>query len=78
MLWITVEDEGPGIPSDALPMLFEQFFRAQPADSQSVYGHGLGLYLVRRMMEGMQGEVSAANRPEGGARFTCRLPLMEV
>jgi PAS domain S-box-containing protein len=79
--WICVEDEGPGIPEDQLPMIFERFFRANAADAQVVYGHGLGLYIVRRLVEAMGGQVSAANRDSdsggaSGARFSIRLPLL--
>jgi signal transduction histidine kinase len=38
----------------------------------------LGLYIVRRLVEAMQGEVRAENHPQGGACFTCWLPLAEV
>jgi signal transduction histidine kinase len=75
---IQVRDCGPGIPPDALLLLFERFYRLNNADSQTVYGHGLGLYIVRRLMEGMGGRVEAANRPEGGAVFTCYLKLAEA
>ena len=74
--WIRVSDRGPGLPEDMLPFLFERFYRRNSADNREVYGHGLGLYLVRRLLEAMQGEVSAENQPEGGACFTCWLPLV--
>ncbi len=74
--WIKVSDRGPGLPEETLPFLFERFYRPDSADNREVYGHGLGLYLVRRLLEAMQGEVSAENQPEGGACFTCWLPLV--
>jgi PAS domain S-box-containing protein len=73
--WIEVSDEGPGIPPEKVSLLFDRFYRASPADSQTVYGHGLGLYIVRRLMEAMHGDVQASNRPEGGASFTLCLEL---
>jgi len=75
-LWIRVDDEGPGIPAEALPHLFDQFYRLNSGDSQLVYGHGLGLYIVRRLLDAMGGEIEVKNRPEGGASFTCWLPLV--
>ncbi len=71
---ITITDQGKGIPEEALPLLFERFYRASMDDAQTVYGHGLGLYLVRRFTEAMQGEVHVQNTPQGGAQFTIRLP----
>lgn len=76
MGWVRVEDRGQGIPDDALPMLFTRFYRSNSADAQTVYGHGLGLYIARRLIEAMDGTIEAANRPEGGAKFLCRLPLV--
>jgi signal transduction histidine kinase len=74
-VWISVSDHGPGIAQEAQPLLFERFYRFNASDAQAVYGHGLGLYIVRRLMDGMNGQVTAANQPEGGAVFTLTLPL---
>ena len=41
-----------------------------------VYGHGLGLYIVRRLLDAMGGQIEVKNRPQGGASFTCWLPLV--
>ncbi|HTX79957.1 MAG TPA: ATP-binding protein [Longilinea sp.] len=75
--WIKVSDQGPGIAPEALPNLFERFYRSKMSDSQSVYGHGLGLYIVRRLLDAMQGTVTVENLSGGGACFTCTLPLVE-
>ncbi|HVL36262.1 MAG TPA: ATP-binding protein [Burkholderiales bacterium] len=71
---LTVEDNGPGIRPDLLPYVFELFARdvAPPQGG----GLGLGLTLVRRLVELHGGSVSAANRPDGGARFVVRLPAI--
>jgi PAS domain S-box-containing protein len=74
--WITVADQGIGIPAEDLPMLFSRFFRSRPSDAQTVYGHGLGLYIVSRLMEAMNGKITVENHPKGGAWFTCWLPLV--
>jgi PAS domain S-box-containing protein len=74
-IWVRVEDEGPGIPEDAQGYLFERFYRYKPSDSQSVYGHGLGLYIVHRLLEMMGGQISFNNRQPGGACFTFSLPV---
>jgi two-component system, OmpR family, sensor histidine kinase KdpD len=71
MLFI-VADLGPGIPAEALPHLFEKFYRAPNARTG---GTGLGLSLVKGFVEAHGGEVSVENRVAGGAAFTIRLPL---
>jgi signal transduction histidine kinase len=73
--WISVTDEGEGIPEPDIPLLFTRFFRSRTSDSQSVYGHGLGLYIVHHLLEAMDGKIEVVNRPNKGACFTCWLPL---
>ena len=67
--WISVEDEGPGIPKREMKRLFEMFASAKPE------GTGLGLHLAKAAVENSGGTVSAENRTEGGAKFTIRLPM---
>ncbi|MCE5203403.1 MAG: HAMP domain-containing protein [Actinomycetia bacterium] len=73
---IEVLDEGPGIPEEALPHLFERFYRAQISRDRSTGGSGLGLAIVAAIMRAHAGSISAANRPEGGSVFTIRLPII--
>ena len=78
---LTVSDRGPGIPREHLDRVFDRFFSYRPADvdrgeAGGKNGHtGLGLAITRAVVEGCGGTIAAANRPEGGARFTVRLPL---
>ncbi len=67
---LTVEDNGPGIPAGMLEEIFDPFFTTKEPGK----GTGLGLALTAQLVEGMGGEIVACNRPEGGARFTVRLP----
>jgi two-component system sensor histidine kinase KdpD len=70
---VIVADAGPGIPDETLPYVFDRYRRADAtADGASV---GLGLFIVRSLVEGQGGRVWAENGPQGGARVTFALPL---
>jgi|WetSurMetagenome_2_1015567.scaffolds.fasta_scaffold00172_4 two-component system, OmpR family, sensor histidine kinase KdpD len=72
-LAFSVEDEGPGIPDDALGRIFDKFYRVPGTRAG---GTGLGLSIVKGFTEALGGTVTAANNPsKGGARFTVRLPV---
>jgi signal transduction histidine kinase len=71
---LVVADDGPGIPPEALPHVFERFFRADSVRTHSVNGTGLGLSIVRSICLAHGGTVEAANRPGGGCRVAVRLP----
>ncbi|KAF0208817.1 MAG: ATP-binding protein [Actinomycetota bacterium] len=73
---LAVLDEGPGIPPEALPHLFERFYRAQISRDRSTGGAGLGLAIVKAIVTAHAGSIEAANRPEGGSAFTLRLPVI--
>lgn len=62
---LLVRDRGPGIPDADLPLIFERFHRSDSARTRP--GSGLGLSIVRHIVEGHGGGVSARNRPDGGA-----------
>ena len=69
-IFIRVENNGPNIPEDILPQLFEKFITTKPRGM----GTGLGLRICRRIVEDMGGSITAANRREGGALFEIVLP----
>jgi two-component system phosphate regulon sensor histidine kinase PhoR len=71
---LAVRDQGPGIPSADVARIFERFYRVDKARSRESGGTGLGLSIVKHLVNLLGGEVKAANRPEGGAAFTVRLP----
>jgi signal transduction histidine kinase len=71
---VAVADQGEGIPDEALPRVFERFYRADRSRSRSEGGTGLGLAIARRLVELQGGTIAAANRPEGGAEFTVSFP----
>ncbi|RYZ73289.1 MAG: hypothetical protein EOP05_10195, partial [Proteobacteria bacterium] len=66
----TVEDNGPGIPTEALDKIFEKFYRVEGSPTG---GTGLGLSIVKSIVELHQGEIRAENKPSGGAKFTISL-----
>ncbi len=76
---ITVNDTGIGISSDFLPYVFERFRQEDSSTTRSYSGLGLGLAIVRHLVELHGGTVSVASPGEGqGTTFTVKLPLMPV
>lgn len=71
-LVVEVADRGPGLPPGTERRVFDKFFRASPADTRR--GIGLGLAICRAIVEAHGGEITASNRPGGGARFRFTLP----
>jgi signal transduction histidine kinase len=70
---LVVEDDGPGLAEDVRRRVFDRFFTTRSRDRDGG-GTGLGLALVRAIVEAHGGEVSATNRPDGGARFEAHFP----
>jgi two-component system, OmpR family, sensor histidine kinase KdpD len=73
---ISVADRGPGIPGEMLTDVFDRYRRADGPPSSG--GVGLGLFIVRSLIQGHGGRVWAENRPGGGAIVTFALPLRRV
>jgi len=73
---IRIEDSGPGIPAEFLPRIFDRFSQADGSSTRKHGGLGLGLAIVRHLVELHGGTVSAANREQGGAILRVRLPTM--
>jgi signal transduction histidine kinase len=71
---VAVEDDGPGIPEEALPKVLEPFVRLDRARARDTVGLGLGLSIVVRVVEAEGGSFTLANRPQGGLRAEIRLP----
>ena len=69
---LTVSDRGPGIPPEALPHLFERFYRADSARTEG--GAGLGLAIAQALVETQSGTIGVESREGGGSMFTVRLP----
>ena len=78
VLCISVEDDGPGIPPEALERVTEPYFRPDAARASETGGVGLGLSIVRDVALLHGGELVLANRPLGGLSATLRLPRKVV
>jgi len=77
MAEVRIEDTGPGVPPEFLPHIFERFSQADGSSTRKHGGLGLGLAIVRHLVELHGGTVSAANCQDGtGAILTVRLPAM--
>ncbi len=73
--YVAVQDRGIGIPQDALPHLFNRFYRADNVDSAKVGGLGIGLYVVKQIVELHGGTVLVESTEGEGSTFTVALPL---
>jgi signal transduction histidine kinase/CheY-like chemotaxis protein len=72
---VTVQDHGLGIPKDALPCLFEKFYRVDNSDRRAIKGTGLGLAVVKQLVESHGGRAWAeSDGPGEGSRFAFTLP----
>jgi len=73
---ITVADTGPGVAEAELPLIFNRFWRSDKSRTRSTGGAGLGLAIVRQLVEAQGGTVMAANRPERGLLISLHMPLV--
>ena len=72
---LEVMDNGIGIPAEALPRVFDRFFRVDKARSRELGGAGLGLSIVKSICTAHHGRVEASSPPGQGSRFRVELPL---
>lgn len=76
---ISVEDDGIGIPAEALPYLFERFYRVDSSRARHSGGSGIGLTISRHLVWAMGGELTAVSPgPNQGSTFTFTLPLAKA
>ncbi|HEX4910769.1 MAG TPA: ATP-binding protein, partial [Permianibacter sp.] len=74
-LELVVEDSAPGVPAAALPQVFERFFRVEGSRSRDAGGSGLGLSVVKAIIQAHGGRISAAHSSLGGLAIRIELPL---
>lgn len=75
---LEVSDNGPGIPPECLPHVFERFYRADKARSRASGGAGLGLSIVKSICAAHSAEVKISSREGRGSCFRVELPLLPV
>jgi signal transduction histidine kinase len=71
---VEVADTGPGIPAHELPYIFDRFRQVDGSATRRASGVGLGLYIVRNLVEGMSGRIWCESTPGEGTRFSFTLP----
>jgi two-component system, OmpR family, sensor histidine kinase BaeS len=72
---IHFQDSAPGVPTDALPKLFDRFYRVDAARTRSQGGAGLGLAICKNIVEAHGGEICAQPSPLGGVWMQITLPV---
>jgi histidine kinase len=72
---VSVEDTGPGIPKEHLPLVFERFYRVDQSRSRDDGGTGIGLAIARSVVEAHGGRIWAESEAAGGATFRFVLPV---
>jgi signal transduction histidine kinase/DNA-binding response OmpR family regulator len=75
-VWVSVCDDGPGIPAEDLPFIFDKFYRAQTDATRAVEGNGLGLAIAKAIVEQHGGQICVESTVGQGACFRFSLPLM--
>lgn len=73
---VSVVDQGPGVPADFLPQLFQKFSQADSSDSRRLSGTGLGLAICKELIERMGGTIGYIDNPAGGACFYFDLAVL--
>ena len=71
-------DTGLGIPADALPHIFERFYRADKSRSRATGGSGLGLSIVHTIVKSNGGTIQAESQDNRGSTFTVSFPLFDT
>jgi signal transduction histidine kinase len=75
---IRIADRGPGIPKEEMDHVFDAFYRGRTAIADQIHGTGLGLSLVKKIVEAHGGTITVASEPGKGTEFTVRLPAEQT
>ena len=74
---ISIQDSGIGIPADAVPHLFERFYRARNVKAAEIPGSGIGLFIVKSILEELHGHIHVDTEVDKGTKFTVTLNLAD-
>jgi signal transduction histidine kinase len=74
---LQVNDNGPGVPPEDLPHLFQRFWRGEKSRSRASGGAGLGLAIASQLIEAQGGSIKAKNLPEGGLQVSISFPMVD-
>ena len=72
---IIISDTGIGVAEDKQQLIYERFYREYPANQNKYGGAGLGLHIVKQLIEDLNGEIAVVSAKSKGSAFTCTLPL---
>lgn len=72
---LKVEDSAPGVPDEALPMLFNRLFRVEQSRNRTLGGSGLGLAICQQIVQAHNGTITADHSSTGGLKITAQLPV---
>ncbi|MZP30129.1 HAMP domain-containing protein [Heliobacterium undosum] len=72
---LSIEDNGPGIPAEKIPLIFDRFYRIDRARTKDLGSTGLGLAIAKELIEAHGGRINVSSRENEGARFTLSLPV---
>jgi signal transduction histidine kinase len=75
---VSVADQGIGIRKEDIPRIFERFHQAGQVMTRETEGAGLGLYITKRLIEAMDGDIAVASTPGDGTTFTVTLPVRSL
>jgi len=77
MAWLTVQDDGIGIPPEAVPRIFDRFYRADDSRARATGGTGLGLSIAKWIVERHGGRIEVLSRQDIGTRISIVIPAAE-
>ena len=75
---LEVSDTGMGIPEESIDHIFERFYRVDKARSRATGGSGLGLSIVRTIVQRNRGEITVRSIPDQGTTFTVTFPVFDT
>jgi signal transduction histidine kinase/DNA-binding response OmpR family regulator len=75
---ITIQDSGIGIPAEKLPHIFDRFYQVDNTHTRAFGGTGIGLSLVKELIELLNGQIRVNSEPEAGTIFTLELPIRKA